>query len=310
MSASSLAPRRTSRRTYVHTAVSSLVLLIGAVLAVRHRQVLDNGTDHLVVADRGWLLLAVTAASATWLCAALIQQGAVAVPLPRTRLVAAQFAASAANHVMPAGLGATTVNWRFLTRCGLTPTATATALALKATANTLTRAVLTAALVLAGPGLIRLPHLPAATALLAPLPLVLLLPPLRRRVGPLLRGAAAEARAVHARPGRAGALWGGTIAFAASHALTVYAVAHALELPLPAAKVALAYLVASGAAVLLPTPGGLGSLDAALAFALVGVGAPGSMAVSVVLGYRLLTTWLPLVPGLVVLAVLARRKAV
>ncbi|MFE7168186.1 YbhN family protein [Streptomyces sp. NPDC057616] len=310
MSAPSLAPRPTGRRAYVHTGISVLVLLIGAVLAVRHRQVLDNGTDHLAVADRGWLLLAVTAACATWVCAALTQQGAVAAPLPRARLLAAQFSASAANHLMPAGIGASTVNWRFLSRCGLTPTATATALALKATAGTVTRVVLIGGLLAAGPGLVRLPHLPAATALLALLPGVLLLPPLRRRIGPVVRGAVAEIRTVHALPGRASALWGGSIAFAASHALTVYAVAHALELPLPAAKVALAYLAASSAAVLLPTPGGLGSLDAALTFALVGVGAPGSMAVSIVLGYRLLTTWLPLVPGLLVLAVLARRRVV
>ncbi|NUS07413.1 MAG: UPF0104 family protein [Nonomuraea sp.] len=310
MSAPSLVPRPTSRRAYLHTGVSVLVLLVGAVLAVRHRQVLDSGTDHLAVADRGWLLLAVTAACATWVSAALTQQGAVAATLPRARLLAAQFSASAANHLMPAGIGASTVNWRFLTRCGLTPSATGTALALKATAGTVTRVALIGGLLVAGPGLIRLPHLPAATALLALLPGVLLLPPLRRRLGPVVRGAVAEVRTVHALPGRASALWGGSIAFAASHALTVYAVAHALELPLPAAKVALAYLAASSAAVLLPTPGGLGSLDAALTFALVGVGAPGSMAVSIVLGYRLLTTWLPLVPGLVVLAVLARRRVV
>jgi uncharacterized membrane protein YbhN (UPF0104 family) len=37
-------------------------------------------------------------------------------------------------------------------------------------------------------------------------------------------------------------------------------------------------------------------------------GAPGSAAASAVLGYRLLTVWLPLVPGLLALGVLARRK--
>jgi uncharacterized membrane protein YbhN (UPF0104 family) len=72
--------------------------------------------------------------------------------------------------------------------------------------------------------------------------------------------------------------------------------------------VALAYLAASSAAVLLPTPGGIGSLDAALAMALRLAGAPGSAAASAVLGYRLLTVWLPLVPGLLALGVLARRK--
>ncbi|MYX42505.1 TIGR00374 family protein, partial [Streptomyces sp. SID89] len=60
---------------------------------------------------------------------------------------------------------------------------------------------------------------------------------------------------------------------------------------------------------LLPTPGGLGSLDAALAFALTTAGAPGSGAASTVLGYRLLTVWLPLVPGLLVLGLLIRRRA-
>jgi uncharacterized membrane protein YbhN (UPF0104 family) len=84
------------------------------------------------------------------------------------------------------------------------------------------------------------------------------------------------------------------------------AVTQAVELPLPPARVALLYLAASSAAALLPTPGGLGSLDAALALALTAAGAP---AASVVLGYRLLTVWLPLVPGLLVLGVLIRRKA-
>jgi uncharacterized membrane protein YbhN (UPF0104 family) len=74
--------------------------------------------------------------------------------------------------------------------------------------------------------------------------------------------------------------------------------------------VALLYFAASCAAALLPTPAGLGSLDAALAFALTAAGgAPAAAAASVVLGYRLLTVWLPLLPGLLVLALLVRRKA-
>jgi uncharacterized membrane protein YbhN (UPF0104 family) len=56
-------------------------------------------------------------------------------------------------------------------------------------------------------------------------------------------------------------------------------------------------------------PGGLGSLDAALALALTAAGVPGLAAVSTVLGYHLLTGWLPMAPGLLVLALLARRSA-
>jgi uncharacterized membrane protein YbhN (UPF0104 family) len=103
-------------------------------------------------------------------------------------------------------------------------------------------------------------------------------------------------------------LWGGSLAFATLHTVTVNAVTQALDLSLPAARVALAYLAASSAALLLPTPGGLGSLDAALALALVTAGAPAGETTSVVLGYRLLTVWTPLVPGLLTLAVLVRCK--
>ncbi|MFR9797351.1 lysylphosphatidylglycerol synthase domain-containing protein [Streptomyces sp. MS06] len=297
------------RRAYWHWAATLSVLLTAAVVAVWHRQAVDTGTDHLAVADRGWLSLAAAAAFSTWVCAAVTQQGAVVLRLPAARLLAAQFAASAANHVLPGGLGATTVNWRFLTRCGLTPAATATALVLKATASAVTRGALVTGLALACPGILRLPRVPAAVLLVLVPPCALLVRPVRARARSLLRTVSAEVRTVQAHRGRAAALWGGSLAFAAAHALTVYAVAHALALSVPVARVALAYLAASSAAVLLPTPGGLGSLDAALALALVAIGVPGGAAASTVIGYRLLTAWIPLVPGLAVLFVLARRKA-
>ncbi|MFJ3310381.1 hypothetical protein ACIPSA_46855 [Streptomyces sp. NPDC086549] len=42
----------------------------------------------------------------------MTQQGVVAAPLAKARLLAAQFSASAANHVLPARLGVSTVDWR------------------------------------------------------------------------------------------------------------------------------------------------------------------------------------------------------
>jgi uncharacterized membrane protein YbhN (UPF0104 family) len=297
-----------SRRVSLHAAVTLAVMVCAVHLAQRHWPVIVTGVDRLAVADRGWLLVAAVATVATWVCSALAQQGAVTRPLPARQLVAVQFAASAANHVLPAGLGAGAVNLRFLTRCGLPVVRSATALGVKATAGAVSRGFLIAVLALACPGLLRPPHISATVIVIAfavvVTAVVLLRGPLRRA----LRAVLADVRAVHEVPARAAALWGGSLAFAALHATVVVAVAQALELPLPPAQVALAYLAASSAAVLLPTPGGIGSLDAALAMALRLAGAPGSAAASAVLGYRLLTVWLPLVPGLLALAVLARRK--
>ncbi|WP_329531463.1 flippase-like domain-containing protein [Streptomyces sp. NBC_01450] len=297
-----------SRRVPLHAALTLAVMVCAVHLAQRHWPVIVVGVDRLAAADRGWLLVAAVATVATWVCSALAQQGAVTRPLPARQLVAVQFAASAANHVLPAGLGAGAVNLRFLTRCGLPVVRSATALGVKATAGAFSRGFLIAVLALACPGLLRLPHISATVIVIAfavvVTAVVLLRGPLRRA----LRAVLADVRAVHEVPARAAALWGGSLAFAALHATVVVAVAQALELPLPPAQVALAYLAASSAAVLLPTPGGIGSLDAALAMALRLAGAPGSAAASAVLGYRLLTVWLPLVPGLLALAVLARRK--
>ncbi|MDN3027367.1 lysylphosphatidylglycerol synthase domain-containing protein [Streptomyces sp. S.PB5] len=298
------------RRVYWHGALS-LVVLIGAVcLARRHWPVLEQGAVRLAVADQGWLLVGATAAAATWVCAALAQQGAVVRRLPQGRLVAAQFAACAANHVLPAGLGAGAVNLRFLMRCGLPACRAASALAVKGTAGVAVRAVLIVALTVACPGVLRMPRLSAGVllALLAAavgVAVVLAWSRCRRALAAVV----ADIRAVHANPSRAAALWGGSLAFAALHALVLIAVTQAVALSLPPARVALLYLAASSAAALLPTPGGFGSLDAALALALTASGAPATAAASAVLGYRLLTVWLPLVPGLVVLGVLVRRKA-
>lgn len=301
------------RHAYWHAGVLLAVLLGGLYLARRHWPALESGAGRLAGADPGWLLVGATAAVGTWAASALAQQGAVLRRLPGHRLVAAQFAASAANHLLPAGLGAGAVNLRFLMRCGLPAGRSASALAVKATAGAAVRLALIALLVPACPGLLRPPHLtPTALAVaLGGLVLLMALPatPWWARCRRALTAVLTDIRALHTCPARAAALWGGSLAFAALHSLVLIAVTQAVELPLPPLQVALLYLAASSAAALLPTPGGLGSLDAALALALTVSGAPGAAAASAVLGYRLLTVWLPLLPGLLVLGVLVRRKA-
>ncbi|MQY34257.1 hypothetical protein SRB17_22230 [Streptomyces sp. RB17] len=308
-----LAPSLGRRHAYWQAGLLLAVLLGGLYLARRHWPALESGAWRLAGADQGWLLVGAAAALGTWAASALAQQGAVVRRLPGSRLVAAQFAASAANHLLPAGLGAGAVNLRFLMRCGLPAGRSASALAVKATAGATVRLALIALLAPACPGLLRPPHLTPTTLSVALGGLVLLLAlpatPWWARCRRALAAVLADIRLLHACPARAVALWGGSLAFAALHSLVLIAVTQAVGLPLPPLQVALLYLAASSAAALLPTPGGLGSLDAALALALTVSGAPGAAAASAVLGYRLLTVWLPLLPGLLVLGMLVRRKA-
>ncbi|MGW7662249.1 lysylphosphatidylglycerol synthase domain-containing protein [Streptomyces sp. NPDC054756] len=305
-----LTPARRAR-AYAHTALTLAVLLAVVWLARRHWPVLHTGAVRLAAADRAWLLAAAAATLTTWPCAALAQQGAVLRRLPPTALLGAQFAASAAGHVLPVGLGSGAVNLRYLVRAGLPLARAAIAMAVKGTAGVAVRAALIAGLVLACPGVLRLPRVgggvPAALCAAA-LCLLLLSDTVRSRGRAALAALRGHSVAVHARPTRAAALWGGSLGYVLGHCAALTAVAHAVGVTLGPARLALLYLAASGAAALLPTPGGLGSLDAVLAYALTTAGAPAATAASTVLGYRLLTVWLPLLPGLLVLALLLRRR--
>ena len=125
-----------------------------------------------------------------------------------------------------------------------------------------------------------------------------------------LRTALCEARSVHARPARALALWGGSLAFPTLQAAGLAAVGRALSLPVAPVHVAVAYLAATVAVALVPTPGGIGSVEAALVVALVAAGGPVAVATAVVLAYRIITVWLPLLPGALTLGALVRLRVI
>ncbi|MET8944942.1 lysylphosphatidylglycerol synthase transmembrane domain-containing protein [Streptomyces sp. NPDC004542] len=316
-----LRPGRLPRSVPVRQVLCLVPLLLVTVAAVRHRSVLAAGLGQLRTASWPWLLAAAGATCLTWVAAAFTRQGAVVQPLPRRRLLATQFAAGAANHLLPTGLGASAVNLRFMTGCGVPLARSSAALALYLLAECVGRLVLLTALLLAFPDALRLGSLlPAGTltplllgagaVLLPALAALLCVRRLRTAVSSFLRTALGEARSVHARPARALALWGGSLAFPALQAAGLAAVGQSLGLPVPAAHTALAYLAATAAVALVPTPGGLGSVEAALIVALVAMGGPAAVATAVVLAYRIITVWVPLVPGALTLGALVRLKVI
>ena len=308
-------------RVRVRQILCLVPLLLVTVVAVRHRSVLAEGFRHLRHAEWPWLVVAAGATCLTWVAASFTRQGAVVQRLPRRRLLAAQFAAGAANHLLPTGLGASAVNLRFMTVCGVPLARSSAALALYLLAESIGRLTLLAALFVAFPDALRLGAL-LPDAAVGPLLLGLgavvvvavgVLAGVRRvrtAVGSFLRTALGEARSVHSRPSRALALWGGSLAFPALQAAGLAAVGQALGLSVPPVHMALAYLAATCAVALVPTPGGVGSVEAALVVALVAAGGPAAVATAVVLAFRIITVWVPLVPGALTLGALVRLKVI
>lgn len=302
--------------------LTALPLVGVAWWVVANRSMIGDGVHQALRADGSWLLAAVGCTALGFVAVSFARQGTVLERLPAGRLLITQFAAGAANHLLPAGIGGGAVNVRFMARLGLPPAQYSASLALYFLAEAVARVALLVALLVAFPEALRLQEvlpeqigLPLIVAAVLGLTavsvaVVLSIRPARRAIRDFLATALRDVRAVHARPSRVLALWGGSLAFPALQAAGLVAVALSLELGVPAGHVVLAYLAASVVAAAVPSPGGIGSVDASLVVALVATGANVATATATVLAYRVITVWLPLLPGALVLGALVRRGIV
>jgi uncharacterized membrane protein YbhN (UPF0104 family) len=123
-----------------------------------------------------------------------------------------------------------------------------------------------------------------------------------------LRTALTDVRILHTRPSRVLALWGGSAATPVLQGSVIASVGFSLGLPLSWAQVVFALLIASTAVGAVPAPGGIGPVDAALVFTMVALGAPMGPSTATAIGYRVLTVWIPLLPGTLALSALVHRK--
>ena len=78
------------------------------------------------------------------------------------------------------------------------------------------------------------------------------------------------------------------------------------DVPLP--TIAVAYLIASAIAIIAPTPGGVGAVEAALIATLVNLGMDAQASVSAVFLFRTITFWLPVPPGWIAFQIMQRKN--
>ncbi|MGI5208726.1 lysylphosphatidylglycerol synthase domain-containing protein [Spirillospora sp. CA-108201] len=265
-----------------------------------------------------------------YVCSAVALRGAAGRPLPLVRTTMTQFTASAANRVTPGGLGAAAVNTRYLVCRGLPLPRAAVAVAVLQVAGVpadllLMGAVLGAGAVLApGGGNDRMldalgHHASRAADLVPPLPLLI--------AGGVLLPAAAlwgrrAARSTAARSAAGGladlcrrprdlavvlaASAGTTFVLGVAFALSVLAVPGTAAGPADALALLAAYLVGAAAGSAVPTPGGVGSTEAALVAALAALGIAAGPALHAVLLFRAVTFWAPVPLGVLACRTLRR----
>lgn len=74
------------------------------------------------------------------------------------------------------------------------------------------------------------------------------------------------------------------------------------------AAISLVYLAGSTLGMAAPTPGGIGAMETVMTAGLVAAGVNAGIALSAVLLYRLLSFWLPTIPGWIAFRQLMKRE--
>jgi undecaprenyl-diphosphatase len=269
-------------------------------------------------ADWAWVPVIIAMSVLTYLASAASLIGGVPGRVPYWPTVLAQWASSFINRISPANVGGMALNARFLQKSGVEPAAGVAAVGVNALVGAIAHLVLIVIFfVWAGQALGQAFKLPPASKLLlilavlaALVGIVLATRPGRRfartRLLKGVRDAAASLRRVAASPAKLSLLLGGsalvTLAYIGGLAASVQAFGGGPGI----AAIGAVYLGAAAIAAASPTPGGLGTIEAALIAGLTGVGLSAGAAVSAVLTYRLATYWLPVAPGWYSLRLLQR----
>jgi glycosyltransferase 2 family protein len=301
----------------------SLVTLVATVVAayLLAGELARESLGHVVgKADWRWGLVALALSAATYVSAALELSGFVAEPLRFTRTMLAQLAGSFVTLVTPAAFGGAAINIRYLQRRKIpAPVAAASVGVSQVVALILHILMLIVFIAIAGAA-DKHPFRPPTwfyfvLAGLVVVALAVFLVPagrrlLRARVAPTLGQVLPRLLEVAQQPRKLIEGIGGALLLSVTYILCLAACVQAFGGSVAIAGIAVVYLTGSALGSIVPTPGGLGAVEAALTAGLVATGLHGTEAASAVLLFRLLTFWLPVPVGWVALNYLERKDAI
>ncbi len=255
-------------------------------------------------ADWRWALACVACSVLTFAGASIALNGAVRIHLNFVKTYMTQLAVAFTGLVAPAAVGNIALNTRYLQTSGLPPAVAGAGVGVAQVAQFCSYFILLLISgVLAGTGprasFSPPPILVAAIPVVVIVLLALLAVPrvrgfLTTRILPPIKAAIPQVLAVFQTPTKLAQLIGGALLLDAAFvgALVCATRAFGAETSIPATAVVYFAGAIIGSAV--PTPGGLGGIEAAMSAGLIAIGVDSGTAVSSVLLYRLATYWLPI----------------
>ncbi|WTS72285.1 lysylphosphatidylglycerol synthase domain-containing protein [Streptomyces sp. NBC_00105] len=303
------------------TLVSFIAGAFGAYFLLTQLAHVDFATI-IAEAQWGWVGAALAFSALTYFAAAMSLLGFVPERVSFLRTVVAQVAGSFVKLVAPAAVGGVALNTRFLQRAGVRP-----GLAVASVGASQLFGLASHILLLLSFGYLtgteKTPEMTPSRAVIAGLLTVAVLvlvvtavPFMRKfvvtRVRALFAGVVPRMLDVLQRPKKLMTGIGGMLLLTGCFVMCLDASIRAFGggEAISYASIAVVFLAGNALGSAAPTPGGMGAVETTLTLGLIAAGLEKEVAISAVLLFRLMTFWLPVLPGWISFNFLTRKEAI
>lgn len=305
----------------------SVLMLVATVavvyiMLVQFSKAGDIG-DALAEADWVWLGPILVLTALTFPAAALSLIGAVQGTLPLLRTTVVQLGQTFLNRFTPMNAGGMALRVRYLQKRGHSAVDGAAAVGLTSAASGVMQGVFFVVfVVLAGAHAdtptVNLPDMSLVALIILVVGLIggaVILTPWGRRVLvkpaiDIVKSATHTITSIARNPAKMSLLFGGAGLSKLFYMAAFFASCQAFGIDLNFVAVGAVYMLATTVGGAVPTPGGLGGVEAALVAFLTAAGVDASLAVPTMLVFRLATFWLPVIPGYIAFWYLSRTDVV
>ena len=279
------------------TVITSIILVI-ALVVVFGTINFEDLRSAVTSANPIWFLIAFLLGALTWLGGAIPLQALSSERFRLFEVVMAQVAASVVTIVAPAGIGPAAINLRFLTKKKVpTPLAVATVTMQQVSQFLVSVFLLIVIMLFTGNSLaVSVPYsavLAVAGVLMLAICAVLFVPALRRwaweRLEPIWKQIYPRLLWIVGQPRRLLLVLAGNIIQNIGFIGAFWASLQAFGGDLDPTTLAITFLVSNSLGSVIPSPGGIGPVEAALWGGLTVAGVPSSIALSTAVLYRLIT---------------------
>ncbi|HUZ53866.1 MAG TPA: lysylphosphatidylglycerol synthase transmembrane domain-containing protein [Streptosporangiaceae bacterium] len=312
------APPVQLERIRSRTLITLVAGVVAAYILIGQLSTASLGTV-LHEADPRWVLLVIALSALTYVGATFELTGFVLERLSFFRTMLAQIAGSFVTLVTPAAVGGVALNIRYLRKAGVSPADAGSSVGVSQVIafglHLLLLIIFAAFTRTAKAHSLRPPNwVWIALATLAVVVLIVLAIPagrrlLRSRLAPALSQVIPRLLDIAQRPMKLAEGIGGALLLTAAYIFCLDASVLAFGGSVALTSVAVVYLTGSAIGSAVPTPGGIGAVEAALSAGLTAAGMPGAKAIGAVLLFRLVTFWLPVPIGWLAMHHLQRHDA-